>query len=115
VSIIQDVNPKPVFSWGVWVEVSQQFFNTYIASWHKEGREKDLPIEGKLANNLPPYPNTIGMKVVIHLREPGKRPWIEVKQTEHPLFSEQKSGISPKRALDSAASVSEDGIRKLSV
>jgi len=115
VNIIQDVNPKPVFSWGVWVEVSQQYFNTYIASWHKEGREKDPPIEGKLANNLPLYTNTLGIKVAIHFREPGKRPWVEVKQIEHPLYSEQKSGISPKRALDSAASINEDGIRKLSV
>jgi len=116
ISIIQEGSTlKSSFSWGVWIEVSQQLFNNYIASWHKEGREKDPPIEGKFANNIPLYPNTIGMKVAIHFREPGKRPWVEVKQVDHPLYTEQKSGLTPKRAVDMAISVTVDeGARKLS-
>ena len=43
------------------------------------------------------YPDTENLKTMVHPREPGLRPLIELEPTDHPLAVEQREGISQDR------------------
>jgi hypothetical protein len=55
------------------------------------------PYTGRLANNLGIYSDpTLGLRVKIHTRPVGDRPYIEVLE-DHALHHEQRDGISSHR------------------
>jgi hypothetical protein len=37
---------------------------------------------------------------MLHLRDDGMRPYIELEPTDHPLAVEQREGISPERVAE---------------
>ena len=45
----------------------------------------------------PFYPPTTGLKLNVHTREVGRRPFLELEPTEHPLAVEQRQGITVER------------------
>ena len=55
------------------------------------------PFKGKMATQLEPYPNTLGLQVTIQNREVGVVPIIFLEERDHPLFLEQESGITMDR------------------
>jgi hypothetical protein len=83
-----------LFAWLVWAEVSARNFLSMFDMWTVEGRETTAPYEGRLANNLTLYADsTLGLHVKLHTRPVGQRPFIEVVE-DHPLFREQRDGVS---------------------
>jgi hypothetical protein len=39
------------------------------------------------------------LKTMVHQREVGVRPWVELEPTDHPLAIHQRDGIEPQRLL----------------
>jgi hypothetical protein len=91
------------FIWDVWVSLSKENFKRTLDYWDKEGRERELkPMFGWLSTSIPCYPQTLNLKTMVHTREVGIRPFIELEPTEHPLAVEQREGIYMARVREIA-------------
>lgn len=88
------------FIWGVWVSLSEENFNKWLACFDQEKRSGIGPFFGWLNAWLKPYPDTVNLKTMLHLRDKGARPYIELEPTDHPLAVEQREGISRKRVAE---------------
>jgi hypothetical protein len=85
------------FVWGVWVSLSRTNFDTFIRLFEAEHRSHEGPFFGWLSASLKGYPETENLKTMVHLRDHGQRPFIELEPTQHPLAVEQRSGITVGR------------------
>lgn len=93
------------FSWGVWVSLSEENFIQWIRVFDVAKRSHVGPFFGWLSSAISLYPGTINLKTVVHLRDEGTRPFIELNPTDHPLSVEQQDGISVERVAEIYASV----------
>jgi hypothetical protein len=93
------------FSWDVWVSLSLPNFKRAFQLWEQHGRESEPPYFGWLSTHLPGYPETLHLKTMVHTREVGHRPRIELEPTDHPLAIEQREGITTARVQEIAALV----------
>ena len=87
-----------IFTWGIWVSLSERNFQRMTELWDKEGRESEPAYFGWLCTRLPGYPDTTNLKTHVHTRPIGQRPFVELEPTEHPLAVEQRTGITLARA-----------------
>jgi hypothetical protein len=55
------------------------------------------PHFGWLCTKIPGYHDTVFLKTMVHQREVGLRPSVELEPTEHPLAVDQRQGIDEKR------------------
>jgi hypothetical protein len=90
------------FCWLVWVSLSEKNFLRMNELWSTAGRESEPPYFGWLNTSLPCYPNTLSLKTHVHTRPVGKRPYIELEPTDHPLALEQRNGITLERVQEIA-------------
>jgi hypothetical protein len=90
------------FSWDVWVSLSLPHFKRAFQLWEQPERVAEPPYFGWLSTSLPGYPETLHLKTMVHTREVGRRPRIELEQTDHPLAVEQRQGISLARVQEIA-------------
>jgi hypothetical protein len=88
------------FSWGVWVSLSKNSFDQFMACFESPKRSQIGPFFGWLSAELPLYPSTENLKTRAHLRDNGIRPYIELEPTDHPLAVEQRTGISTERVAE---------------
>ena len=58
------------------------------------------PFFGWLNAWLKPYPDTVSLKTMVHIRDSGIRPYIELQPTDHPLAVEQRNGITVERVAE---------------
>jgi hypothetical protein len=86
--------------WGVWASLSEQSFRAWLETYQQDHRSHVGPFFGWLNAWLKPYPDTVGLKTRVHLRDHGQRPWIELEPTDHPLAVEQRNGISVERVAE---------------
>lgn len=86
-----------IFSWDVWVSVTREDFQKTLDLWESEERQNAPPIFGLIANTLPGYSETQNLRVAIHSREVGRKPFLQLEPTDHALAIEQREGISPQR------------------
>jgi hypothetical protein len=91
-----------VFSWGVWVSLSQANYDRMSEVWETEGRESEPPYFGWLSTQLPYSPETLNLKTLVHTRAVGERPVVELEPTDHPLALEQRNGITLDRVRELA-------------
>ena len=91
-------NEQPGFyAWGPWVELSEQDFDRYVELYDKDGSGEPM-LQGVLANELPLYPSTLGLPVMVQLRDSTNRPTLHVgTASDHPLAAEQSQGIDNQR------------------
>ncbi|MCX5155463.1 DUF2199 domain-containing protein [Streptomyces sp. NPDC060334] len=100
------VDSGHVFSWGVWISLSKENFGRALDLWHTEGREAEKPYFGWLSTELALYsPGTVNLRTTCHTRPVGRRPFIELEPTAHPLAVEQRTGITLDRVREIAAAV----------
>jgi hypothetical protein len=85
------------FVWLAWVSLSQMNFSRACELWDRVGRENEPPYFGWLSSALPYEPSTLNLKVNLHTRPVGERPFVELEPTSHPLAVEQREGISPAK------------------
>ncbi|WP_245246741.1 DUF2199 domain-containing protein [Streptomyces lonarensis] len=104
------IGSDEVFSWGVWVSLSQESFSRVSELWDTPGREDEEPYFGWLTTDLPVYPTaTFNLKTLVHTRPVGERFVIELEPTEHPLAVEQRTGIDLERVREIASAVLHAG------
>ena len=94
-----------VFSWTVWVSLSEESFERVSDRWLASDRADDPPYFGWLRTELPVYTQCTVLKTMVHSRAPGVRPSIEIEHTDHELSVEQRTGITMQRADEIAASL----------
>ena len=63
-------------------------------------RSHIVPFFGWLCTSLPAYPETLHLKTMVHLRDYGIRPYVELEATDHPLAVEQRNGITMERVQE---------------
>ena len=88
------------FGWGLWTSLSKQNFQRYQELWDAESPGDEGPYFGWLSNKLPLYPDTMNLKVAVHLQDRGNRPLLELEPTAHPLAIDQREGITQERAKE---------------
>ena len=88
------------FVWLVWCSLSLESFKQWVASYELKKRSDIGPFFGWLNTRLPFYDETLNLKTMVHLRDNGLRPLIELEPTEHPLAVAQRDGISVKFAQE---------------
>lgn len=93
------------FAYGVWVEVTPQTFARLGDLWHDERGPEEPAFPATLANELAPYEDTLGLPVMVQLREVERLPSAELVETDHLLRDEQSNGITEARAQELAATV----------
>jgi hypothetical protein len=106
---VLDAGDVTSFSWSVWVLVSGESLELLFEHWDDPDRAARVPpVFGLLASELPYEPSTLDLRAVVHTREPGLVPRIEVEQAEgglHPLAHEQAEGITWHRVAELNAAV----------
>jgi len=88
------------FVWGVWVSLSKDNFDRFLACFESQERSHIGPFFGWLSAEFPFYPSAENLKTRVHLRNNGIRPYIELEPTDHPLALEQRNGISTDRVVE---------------
>ena len=86
------------FGWGVWVSHKQQNFETY-----REQSDSAAigPFFGWLCTKIVYYPETtLELKTMAHYRGGGLRPRIVLEESGHPLYRQQRDGISLSEAWE---------------
>ncbi|MFF2061698.1 DUF2199 domain-containing protein [Streptomyces sp. NPDC058200] len=100
------IGSADVFSWAVWVSLSRDNFARAVDRWNAPGSEAEEPYFGWLSTELFLYsPSTINLKTYAHTRPVGRRPFIELEPTDHPLAVEQRTGITLDRVREIAESL----------
>ena len=87
---------KP-FVWGVWTSLSRTNFFRFEELYDVASRSSEPPMFGWFAVSIPGYPETLSLKTMVHLRDDGMRPFVELEPTDHPLAIEQRNGIDKMR------------------
>jgi hypothetical protein len=85
------------FTWGAWCSVSRQNFDLYREIFDEPHQARVGPFFGWFSVRLPSYPDTLGLRVMAHLRNERIRPWFELEESEHPLSADYRRGITLDR------------------
>jgi hypothetical protein len=93
------------FCFGVWIDVSEGDFYHLTELWHDEGDSATRPFFGRLANELNLYPESIGLRVALQLRDERHLPAVILLDAEHRIVSDQRDGIDASRAQQLAETV----------
>ena len=88
------------FSWGIWVSLSEPNYREFARHLHEPMRSHIGPFFGWLSSGIWIYPDTLNLKTMVHLRDNGLRPYIELEPTDHPLAQEQRTGITMERVAE---------------
>jgi len=80
------------FGWGVWVSHKRENFEIY----REQFDTADIgPFFGWLCTEIDYYPeSTLSLKTMAHYRGAGLRPMIVLAECDHPLYPQQRDGIS---------------------
>lgn len=95
------IGEEEMFTYNVWVSLSETNFKRTIDLWEDEDRaQKSDPMFGWLSTSLPGYPDTVNLKTNVHTRDVLTKPFIELEPTDHPLAVEQRNGITVDRIYE---------------
>jgi hypothetical protein len=103
------IGEKDPFSWGAWVSLSEASYLEWVKCYESDKRSHIGPFFGWLNAWLKPYPDTVNLKTMVHLRDNGIRPFIELEPTDHPLAVEQRDGITVERLAEIYALMMHSG------
>lgn len=88
------------FGFGIWSSLSKENFGRYVETFN-DGKQAHLgPWYGWFSNRLKGYPDTLNLKCHVFPQDGGNRPLIELEPTDHPLATEQRTGITFDRILE---------------
>ena len=116
VCLLPVVGSEETFGFGVWVSLSPANFERYAATFEDDDQAKLGAMFGWLCNRLPTYPDTMNLQTTVVPQDGNARPqvWINEAHAEHPLYIEQRNGITKKRlGKIYAAQVCDRGKKKV--
>jgi hypothetical protein len=97
------------FLWGVWVTQSEDSFMKYLETFdHDQSGTSSfgwLPVAWAAYKRTRPGEYLENLRCSVHWQKKGKRPLIEVQECDHPLYFDQRDGISWDRAIEIARTV----------
>jgi hypothetical protein len=93
-------NETDPFIWGVWVSLSETNFRKFRELFEVEERDHEGPYFGWISAEIKIYPSTENLKALVHLRNNGMRPYVELEPTDHPLALEERHGITRERLIE---------------
>jgi hypothetical protein len=93
------------FAWGVWCSLSEKSYIEMSEHWNDPRRTTLGPYFGWLCTNVPGYPDTAFLKTMVHQREVGIRPIVEVEATDHPLSVDQRRGVDETRLRETVVAL----------
>ena len=80
-------------NFGVWSTLSEANFKLHLDAWDQPDRSYLGPMFGWFSNQLPGYPETVGLACQVQPQNDGLRPLITLEPADHPLAKQQASGI----------------------
>ena len=96
------IGSDEIFAYTVWASLSENSFQQAESRWNDPQRTEEEPYFGWLSNQLLGYPDTVNLKTLVHTRQLGIVPFIELEPTDHPLAVEQRNGITMERVAELA-------------
>ena len=85
------------FNFGAWAEVEWTTFKRYVDLFDEDGSAEPLH-PGRLANALPPYPQSAGLTVWLQFHDASRRPSLHLDKADRSLLAgEQRSGVDDVR------------------
>ncbi len=97
--------PEDTFVWSVWCSLSETSFTRFYSRLRALDRGSDPPYLGWLVCELPTYPETLNLKVVLRSRPLGALPRVLLEPNAHPLAVEQRHGIDWLRVEELAHAI----------
>lgn len=103
------IGAEEPFVWGVWVTQSEGSFMKYLETFDDD--QSGISTFGWLSITWAPYNRTKpgedleNLACTVHWQRAGKRPLIELRECDHPLYVDQRDGISWDRAIEIARTV----------
>jgi hypothetical protein len=85
------------FGYGTWVDVSRHDYHLLGELWSDPAAE-GRAFGCRLANELSPYRETVGLAAVLRLRSVDVLPAITLENADHPLVTDQRRGIGRDEA-----------------
>jgi hypothetical protein len=79
---------------------NREHFEEFLALQDAPSSAAYGPYFGWLSASLKTYPDIENLKTMVHLRDGGLRPYIELEPTDHSLALEQRTGISVERVAE---------------
>ena len=93
--------PGDVFAWSAWVSLSEENMQQLAHHWEDPARASLAPMFGWLCTELPYEGSTISIPALVHNREPGLVPFIQLDPAvDHPLVREQGTGMALHRLAE---------------
>jgi len=86
------------FIWLVWCSLSRESYSQWEDAYELNSRSHIGPFFAWLNTQLPFYEGSVGLATSVHLLDNGIRPYVEIHETDHPLFTDQSTGISVSKA-----------------
>ncbi len=102
---IRAVCPVPIqrseetFDWGVWVTLSEKNYQRYVETFDDADQSELGGMFGWFSNKLPGYPDTLSLETTVVPQDGNQRPlvWINETNADHPLYVDQREGITSVR------------------
>ncbi len=97
------IGTDEIFMWGLWARISETDFDEISDHWESEGRENVIgPYNGRLANALSIYTDTLNQRIEIRISPVGTRPLFILEDAGSVLYGEQRSGMAQQKAAEYA-------------
>jgi hypothetical protein len=90
------VGTSETFRWGAWGSLSRGNFEKLLEADDDPKRVELPPMFSWLSTKIPEYPDTLNLKMQVHVQEPGSRPIFELDCCDHPLAQQFHHGIMPE-------------------
>lgn len=100
------------FTWGVWCSLSEKSYREIAEHWNDLTRTSLGPYFGWLCTKIPGYPDTAFLKTLVHQKNVGVCPSIELETTGHPLAVDQRDGIEEDRLRRIVAGLLHEHVQK---
>jgi hypothetical protein len=97
------------FCWGVWVTQSEESFGHYVETFSED--QSEFVTFGWLPVTMPPYERSAPneplehLKCDVHWGVDGQRPKLFLQESAHPLYLDQRDGISWNSAIEIARKI----------
>jgi len=88
------IGADEVFTWSVWVSLSEKSFSRKMEIWNSVDRETEPPYFGWLCTSIEVFPDTMYLKTSVQERPGDTVPLVTVEPTAHPLAVAQHGGIA---------------------
>lgn len=87
--------------WGVWGEIGEGDARIVRARWDDADQASQPPMPAALANDVPGYRPTMGLRCRLQLTGPDTRPALVLEDgQEHPFVTECRSGVTLHRLTE---------------